>query len=800
MIRSKFSLVRGLAMLTAGALLVSCSGGGGGGGNLQVLSFNLDNINGVFLNERLVFTFTTRVDPATVTNDTIEIRFDGSSVDRDGDGVPDSPGNVNATPPGTFTVDGNRVIFDPRPPSRVSNADTGFIPNINYSVRIKAHPNPTVKSVSGRPNTTSFTSVFRTLSDAAFPPDISLTSFRDFFPGSPTVSALTSPTPVAGDPLTAVNAGPDSVIGVRFSEPLLPSTIPGGVFLRAFGTSSGREVEVAAIISIVQQPAATVVRFEPTIDLPGGSVIEVVVTGALRDFGGNRLTPPTRPITVTVVDQPLVESNQFLVGITPVTPQDFTFQTNNLEDPNQTGAVWNGRVDSQTTVGSIMGQIVAGAGGTGSDGSLVLQGDFILDTDSMRPDGNPRNGVFEFTRLNVPVGTTLQGVGSLPLKIFVAGRVDIAGTVNVSGLNGENASVGGLGAIGRCGGGAGGDGGLGPFANGGDGVGPGAGTGGTGGAGDMASEASGGGGGGYGTAGSNGGTNGPPRGMGGSTYGNNAIFPCLAGSGGGGAGFMFNGPGTSLTPQPGSGGGAGGGFLGIQCGGILSVSGGVINADGGEGGRGNSQFSASAGGGSGGAVLFQSARSIIVLEAGNPPVPASITATGGVGGRIDVDPSRRGGRGGVGRTRVEFGPGSEFRRGMMSIIDPNPAPVAGAAFVFNSATSVAVSRFLDTQQLFPDYVFNPATDADPPSGGGVQYLFQGAPEDPTNPGRPDLGNTFPPSGFTANIDDVDDLRFIRFAIQFLAPADNDPPNSTITEFTDPDLPRANSISLRYFHR
>ncbi len=771
-----------LALTTLVGAPFGCSsgggGGGGGGGVLALLNFNLENINGVFLNERLVFEFSTEVDPASVSVDTIQIRFDGSTVDRDGDGSPDNPGNTNATPPGDFVVKGKKVFFNPRLPVKPTNSDTGFIPTTSYQVVLPASPNLSVRSRSGRPLTTRFAGTFKTRDDPAFPPGISLESFKDFFPGVPRVATLVTPTPIAGNPLKAENADPSTLIEIRFTEPILPSSIQDGLFLAATGPITGREINLATIISVVQEPETTLVRFEPTIDLPGGIDVEVVASLSLRDFGGNRLIPSMTPILVSTAAGTPVESNRFLASGNVVSAADLSFETNVLEDLNETGALWN--------AAATPGQVVASGGGSGSDGPLVLLGDFMLDTDGMKADGTPRMGLFEFTRLVIPSGFTLTAVGSFPLRLLVSGNVTIQGVIDLTGQGGENAVLGGLGGVGVANGGSGGDGGqLGLGDPGLDGAGPGAGTGSQGaGAGE---DGGGGGGAGYAVAGNNGSTAGNAPGVGGPSYGDSTLKPdpnpdlnlLLGGSGGGGSGF--------IPDNPGAGGGAGGGAIQIQAGRVLSVNGGVIDCSGGDGGNGFTNFGATGGGGSGGGILLQSARTIITLASNNPPTPAMLLADRGAGGTAIGVQTRRGGRGSDGRIHIQT---SDFRNGFDTQIDPTQTR---SDFALNGQSSVGVSVFLDSRQIFPDYVFNPATDADPAPGSGVTYVFQGAPEDPMNPGRPDLTKTVPAAGFTDNIDDVDELRFIRFAVQFVVPEGG----ATITAPDDPGLPRANSLSLKY---
>ncbi len=231
------------------------------------------------------------------------------------------------------------------------------------------------------------------------------------------------------------------------------------------------------------------------------------------------------------------------------------------------------------------------SGSTGADGAFNPTQSQTLQL--------PESGVFNFSTVNIPAGVTIRfgrNSRNTPVIILATGNMTIAGTLDVSGLNGGQ-PFGGQGGPGGFNGGTGGPATRvsGTFSLGGNGDGPGGGSG----SGSASSPTlfGAGGGGGFANPGIPGSWNSEPtvNGAGGPRYGLPTLLPLIGGSGGGGeGGFSSSGAGA--------GGGGGGGAL-------LLASSSVINfgddpftvriaANGGNG------FSANvgAGGGSGGAV------------------------------------------------------------------------------------------------------------------------------------------------------------------------------------------------------
>lgn len=309
------------------------------------------------------------------------------------------------------------------------------------------------------------------------------------------------------------------------------------------------------------------------------------------------------------------------------------------------------------------------SGSTGADGALAP----TVNTEVVLP----ASGILNYTSINIPAGVTVKfrrNVANTPVVLLVSGNATISGILDVSGGHAANSGTSGDGVladdgmpgVGGPGGYSGGRGGR-PVGslemadrNGGKGLGPG------GGGGGLACNLScsppysyetynggssfsptGGGGGGFGTAGSapgalSSGCDGYTTSAG-ATYGSNELLPLIGGSGGGG--------GRTKGTWFASGGGGGGGALLLAVSGTLTVtnSTGKILANGGNGGDAGSvgctnvnDYASGGGGGSGGAI-----RLVATTLTGNGEISADY------GSAQSVACGYNGGRGGVGRIRIE---------------------------------------------------------------------------------------------------------------------------------------------------
>jgi len=779
------------ALLSTSAMaLVGALGCGGGGGSSSGTSstFELQTIRtesgrilptlDVSLNERIVLVFSTEVDPSSVSPDSIRIRR--RSI------VGGQPSGMAFTVPalGDFVVRGREVGFVPRLPVRSDFEDAGFLPGTEYRIEVDAFPAyDSVRSRRGRPLPAPVITTFQTRSSAPL--------LRDPVPGPPSVLAVALDLDGDGvleadgdaatidpeeffdfDRLPFLDDVPQGLarsplaVGFVMSEPLQPSTLfqdsdRDGVPDKVFLVDASRDIRLPSRLRLVQDFLPAEDRFRvlivltPTSTLPTGARIQPTLLPGIQDFsfppfdlGGQVTAFDTRP-GPGHFDDAFVER----------------FEDRENRDPNST-AEWNVNSSRALVAGS-------GIGGTGEDGELFVARDGFVTLDT---DEHP--GGFNFTTFFVDVGATLEVVGSNGLIIFTTSDATLAGTIDVSGLDGQSGATAtpsspARGAPGNAGGTAGGDAGVSRFVTGAGPLGMGGGEGG-----DTSGNPAGGGGGGHSRVG--GSLFAPTNcgaGLGGAAYGNPSLRPLYAGSGGGGGGNVVD-AGPFLG---GGGGGAGGGAVSFDCGGTFTLTG-ILRANGGNGGLGatGSPFGGGGGAGGSGGSLRIKAATVAALT-----VPGTlISAEGGAGGRPGGGTLGFGGGGAPGRIYIETldsngdGQPNDFEVDTGAVrIGP---PLARGIIRDSIGKTFALSKFLDTGASFPGYAF----DASDPLTGVVRFSrdvndlrfrgelpdtatvvirFQGAREDPLRPRTLDASTI---TELTPRIQDLDGMPFIRYRIDF----------------------------------
>jgi hypothetical protein len=274
-----------VTLLAAGAVLPACGGGGGGSGggknneDLAVVEFALvdqvgrptgaqDSTN-AYRNNRLIFTFSEKVDPTTVDDRTIQI------------GIP-SGTNLFLTAQGRFTTDGNQVLFDPTVTNTNAPNPFGFEANSVYSVTVKGLPEAkTIQSVRGKPVLSPYTTNFTTTD--LYLPDLD----------QPRVLSIEPPA-------DAVDVESSADIVVDFSEAMLPETFDPEVSFRVINLDrGGRDVFGQYRFS---DDAKTVV-FRPTFGFGRGPYrIQVNLTVDLTDLAGNPIANPQQWVFTTIFD------------------------------------------------------------------------------------------------------------------------------------------------------------------------------------------------------------------------------------------------------------------------------------------------------------------------------------------------------------------------------------------------------------------------------------------------------------------------------------------------------------------
>lgn len=468
------------AFLVALAAFPACSGGGSSevdsarircldGAPFCIISCNLGcsqtgcSVTEIAENERLRFKFSDRVDPSTVNGASISIRTAGG-----------------VAPDGDFLVSGSEVTFVPSVSTQNGVSTFGFLRNESYVITLAGGDTAAfgVKSFAGDALRQEFNCTVRAtlgiLDENQAPPTATLVS-----------------------PTNPVDVDRQPTISIRFSELIdtaalqvpLSSSSPIRVILR--GTlptgecdldAEGIALEGLPVLSTdtVGDADVTVVSFRPSVVLPGTSCISVYVTADIRDLAGRPAVPSQWNLITEFAAPTPLEINEL-------------FTTPARQDPLVSGGVWGGAAGAGARPG-----VIGEDGRHGSFnpvfGTPLGAGVFEWNLDqvggivipgSNTPSGNAFNvtdGRFFFTDFVLAEGQTLRFRGSVPPQIRVRGRVEIRGTLDLSGVDmpatvptsgalagqrvttfnarGTNAIVPGQpGSIGGCGGGAGGNGG-----------------------------------------------------------------------------------------------------------------------------------------------------------------------------------------------------------------------------------------------------------------------------------------------------------------------------------------------------
>ncbi|MFV1959864.1 MAG: hypothetical protein ACC662_10675, partial [Planctomycetota bacterium] len=562
---------------------------------------------------------------------------------------------------------------------------------------------------------------------------------KDQIPATPPVVLET--TPLNSTPAVTVEQGNE--IMVRFSENIDPCTIDGSTVLFevfevgdptvfepapngngsgfvpvenqdpspfAWGSTTAKTIsppqKIPAEIRLVQDFQDTRLLVTPTFgEFPDNALLVLQLSFAIRDFGGDPLTPTT--LSFTTANRTAQDGTRRIAfdGTTPIDLGLTTADVNTARAPGRAQGFLlfagdgdnGGDVSDPSYPASITPPDCTTRPNTGKTEFDPPAGNTILDTGSTRSTCvNTTDGstavVWEFETFRIQSGRTVSIVGVNPAIILVRGgvRIDAGGQLLVRGANGRKGDANSSSTpSGRTGGKAVAGGGNGEDSvrgddHGEDGFagygspgyptqgGTGAGDGGVSIANDRSTSSNnavsaGGGGGGHATAGGDGNAFPPTSngsfaatdvgGTGGAAYPSGGqperMLEPSAGSGGGASGDGPYNAGGSFSATGGSGG-AGGGFVDLTTQGDIRIAG-TIDASGGAGGGGAANWGSTggAGGGAGGGIRLLTPQDIDVGG-------GTLTAVGGSGGAAGIALSgsgnqNTGGAGGVGRIVLEDG-------------------------------------------------------------------------------------------------------------------------------------------------
>ena len=226
-------------------------------------------------NARIGLLFSERVDPSSINDQTIRLRFGPSFA---------------SVPIGSFQVNGNTVLFDPTVSSQGQPHPTGLEPVTQYSLSVPGFGEQTavVRNLDRDPNLSTFLTQFTT----------SAGWLRELVP--PRIEGIVFAPDV--DELTGNVAG-NSLMGLRFSEPMDPQRFlqgaanEGTVDIRYTDApiNDSNDVALTEIVgSFIPSPDFRTFWFRPIFSWGDAKLVFTAsVTQGLTDLSGNGLLNPS---------------------------------------------------------------------------------------------------------------------------------------------------------------------------------------------------------------------------------------------------------------------------------------------------------------------------------------------------------------------------------------------------------------------------------------------------------------------------------------------------------------------------
>lgn len=460
-------------------VLPSCSGSGSDEVTsplrvpFEVLSFDPDGNDEVYLNQPLRWVFSSQVDINSANFNSIHITVSDSL----GNPLPEQVTGrfrLGRDPDGKLNP--HVLEFEPRLPSDKSFSNGGFRASRVYQVKILLKgksKQPVLKDRTGNPispGSAHLNRSFRTVSGST-PREL----FRDSKIGGPHVLSL-EVGPRAGDRVSLNLIGTTPVeVKLTFDQPLSSSekNVPlgqdsnplratsrkkGKIFLEYDDPIQGPRQWIRSQIELlVNDNEGAVILIRPEGVLPNNATVRVIVEASLQDLSGE----------TNIKDR----SYDRLVG---------TFETEQAFGP-QFGALIMGFEDSNLLDldAPVLDPIAEVRDGllrssfnfeglptlfdyTPAGREVILNTKMAIVKTSNGPDVRFVGGVFSFRDIWIKEGVKVQGQGSNPLVLLANGSVHVDGHISVDGGDGTNTlslqpSRGVIaGGAGHCGGGNGG--------------------------------------------------------------------------------------------------------------------------------------------------------------------------------------------------------------------------------------------------------------------------------------------------------------------------------------------------------
>lgn len=357
-------------------------------------------------NQRLRFTFSDRIDPASVNPATVSVRT-----------------ATGVAPDADLLVSSSELTLVPRVRALGGVSSFGFQRNETYIITLAAGGGSSqgVRSLSGDPLAREFSCTVvasRGIIDAdQLPPSVVMLAPVDVqaAPLDPTVvlrfSELVDTTPLQG---TLTNASPIRMV--------LKNAVHGsnGLECDRFAAGVGLVTLPQISVEIYNGTPVTVVTLRPTVQLPGESCIQIVVSADMRDLSGRQAVPAT----FQFFTEPSVS--------TPLTFNETFASAANLDVRVSSGTWLNGARPAQIGFDGRHGTFNPALGTQVGSSSYEWNTDQITIPASHSFTGQEytvTDGKFYFTDFIVPEGTTIRFTGSVPPQIWARGQIDVRGTL-----------------------------------------------------------------------------------------------------------------------------------------------------------------------------------------------------------------------------------------------------------------------------------------------------------------------------------------------------------------------------------
>ena len=454
---------RSLVFLGFGLLAVACSKGGSGSdlGGFQLTRISLLD-NAVWkVNQEIEFSFSQEVDFSTVSLNTISIQSAA--------GTPATGTFFQRADPGRSTINAFKVIFQPSCPTQANFSDAGLVPGgVPYLIRVLGSTSGaanTVRSSTGGPLAVTQVRNFTTEeSTDAFldekpgePPAVTLAQIQigaQLFELFPDQDPLLPQIPV--NPFST--AAEQVSVLLDFDQALNPeaSNISSSLMHFELADTTVLDTRVTLVANCTSVKAR--VRLDPIGLLPQGELIRVVLGGGIQDLAREGTQVAEDIATFTTTETSFVslpgdtDADEFAEG--------FDFGGNSAGSNQDTQATFespsanwgNGELraafpffedftehDPCAAVAEPQFHWIVSDGEElliDTDGSTVFGLDQNSSVVARRILGSgDRAGVLDVDSLVIEQRAVVRVQGSNPLRLNVAGTVQIDGLLDLSGFN-----------------------------------------------------------------------------------------------------------------------------------------------------------------------------------------------------------------------------------------------------------------------------------------------------------------------------------------------------------------------------